>query len=64
MTGQLICTTTAPLPLTVSWLLPLFSIDAELNANAAGTWWYRFAATGSGQTADETNFQVDTSAFD
>lgn len=35
----------------------------DVNANVAGTWYYRFYSTGSGQAADENSFTVATSQF-
>ena len=32
----------------------------DVDVNAAGPWWYRFYATGSGQSADETYFTAET----
>lgn len=31
---------------------------ADIDANAAGTWYYRWWSTGSGQAADEKHFEV------
>ncbi len=30
----------------------------DINANAAGTWYYRFFSTGTGQAAEERQFEV------
>ena len=35
----------------------------DVDGNAAGTWFYRFHSTGSGQAADESLFQVDPGVF-
>lgn len=35
----------------------------DVNANAAGLWWYRFASTGNGQAAQEGSFLVERSKF-
>ena len=35
----------------------------DVDANAAGLWWYRFASTGSGQAAQEGSFLVERSKF-
>jgi hypothetical protein len=35
----------------------------DVDATMAGVWWYRFAATGSGKSADEKQFRVEASQF-
>lgn len=35
----------------------------DINANASGKWYYRFYATGTGQSADEDYFAVARSKF-
>lgn len=35
----------------------------DINANAVGTWYYRFYSTGTGQAADESAFIVADSEF-
>ncbi len=35
----------------------------DINANAVGTWFYRFESTGTGQAAQEGAFRVQTSNF-
>lgn len=36
----------------------------DINANAVGTWYYRFYSTGSGQGANESYFVINRSEFD
>lgn len=36
----------------------------DIDANIAGTWHWRFYATGTGKTANEGNFTVGDSVFD
>lgn len=36
---------------------------ADVDADEAGKWYYRFYSTGSGQAADEDTFTVQASAF-
>jgi len=36
----------------------------DVDANAAGEWYYRFYSTGTGQAAEEARFSVDGSEFD
>ena len=36
----------------------------DIDANASGTWYYRFESTGTGQGADETHFIIHESEFD
>lgn len=36
----------------------------DINANAVGTWYYRFYSTGSGQGANEDYFVINRSEFD
>ncbi len=35
----------------------------DLTPTVAGDWWYRFYATGSGQSAEEQAFRVEASQF-
>ena len=35
----------------------------DLDANATGTWWFRWYSTGTGQSADEGAFNVRGSQF-
>ena len=35
----------------------------DVDANASGSWYYRFESTGSGQAADEYGFDVPKSEF-
>lgn len=36
---------------------------AEVTADEAGEWWYRFVSTGTGQAAEEERFYVRESQF-
>lgn len=40
----------------------LYHVDVD--ANASGTWYYRFESTGTGQAADEAQFEIYESEFD
>ena len=36
----------------------------DIDASASGTWYYRFESTGTGQAADEAQFEIYESEFD
>lgn len=36
---------------------------ADIDADEAGTWYYRFYSTGTGKAADESSFEVSASQF-